>query len=99
MRRQVERGGDEARETAVAAAWGFVHSRQWDHALAVARGALLVWPEDVRLRLLETWSAMECGLPVQLRLGDYPGDGAWAPLLQTLQVRLALQADHGGGPR
>jgi hypothetical protein len=49
---------------AIGLIWGYLNTRQVEDAYDLARGCILVWPDDPRLRLMYAYAAVELLQPL-----------------------------------
>jgi len=79
---------------AIGLIWGYLNTRRIEDAYDLARGCILVWPNDSRLRLMYAYAAVELMQPLdeQTRAAlEQTQCSEWAMLVKR---REELQARH-----
>lgn len=87
--------GDAELTLAIGLIWGYLNTRQIEDAYDLARGCILVWPNDSRLRLMYAYAAVELLQPLDAQTRatlEQTQCREWAMLVKR---REELQARHG----
>lgn len=80
---------------AIGLIWGHLNARRIEDAYDLARGCILVWPDDSRLRLMYAYAAVELLQPLDAQTRatlEQTRCKEWAMLVKR---REELQARHG----